>query len=331
MFRSIIFFCVLVPGAVLAADILVPTAALNSDLSSVLSASQSAADGFVDGQGTQLSLTYRAAVPLDMFIAPTVTGTDYNPADLYTVSLPATGGQTVQIDLTALPTWTPAHTAYYVSFLSAGGDTAAEIGEIAIHGGGAGAVITAAFRHAFEPQPYLVSNMHYLRGRRVLDTPVTAVAGVASVALCILILWRKKRIAPVLLTALLCTLVFQLYTGIDSARLAYAHTSEWLRDDTYAQAGDAYTVAADLAALSPGSVTVCFDSVDYAPKLIRYLLAPIPVRVDRIIDADTTHLVVLQATRSDTTDTLQFCDLHGRQPTAVKRYPSGTVIYSLAP
>jgi len=324
----------LLPLAVSAQEIYVPRLALDSDLSPVIAGSLSSADGFVEGKGPLLRLTYASVVPLHMFIAPMINATDYNPGDMYAVDLPA-GSEPAEIDLTALTKWSPGMKRYYVSFLSGGSETDAEIQNIEIHGGNIGSTIMAAGRHLFQPEPYWVSNVHFLRGRRVLGVPLAVVGGMLTIVLtAVVFVWKKKRLAPALLSLLLCALVSQLLMATDAGRLAFTHTKEWLTGGTFAQPQDLYLVAADLEEAQqdvdvPLSITVCFDASDYEAKLLRYLLAPVNVSINQTINEKTSHIVVLPSAKRDPGEETETCDFQDRVERLEKTYPSGTRVYAL--
>lgn len=322
----VLFACPLAAGA---SDLLVPTLALDGEQFSILSDYRESADGMVNGAGSRLRITYHSSTPLNAFIAPMIDDTAYNPAQMYRFVLPATSLGTENIDLTALSSWSPAHTNYYLSFLSGKEETDAEFSEMTIHGGSFFTTVSAAFFQLWQSEPYWVSNAHLLRGYFILGIPFSVVFGLLTIIVATAFFVRKKRQLAITIL-LMGVLLYNLRFGIDLLRYSVTHVREWETSHTYGEPQDLYEVADALNAMpNVLHVSVCFDSTDYYAKLLRYLLYPTNVHINQSIEK-ATHVVVTRKIDWDYTNGILRCGTSfTHAATKLKEFPSGSIIFSL--
>ncbi len=273
-----------------------PVPALGTEVANIARASEQMAEGTVVGGGRWLRVTYTSDAGLSGFVAP-MLGAQYNPVDMLRFDLPsADAASTVDVDLSASPSWNPTEKTYLIVLASPASETPPEVLGVEILPGG---VVGAFFRHFASPESFVISTYHQLRGYRILGIGLVPVLALLFALACValMIRWKAAAFLPLLGLALTAQLLYGARVAVDQLRLSAVHAMEW-SNGTYGEAGSTYELAEavrETAKEQPDmTLGVCFDSTDYFAKLLRYDLLPIPVVWTGNAIADATHVAVIR-------------------------------------
>lgn len=309
-----------------------PVPALGTEIADVARTSEQMAEGTVVGAGRWLRIAYRSGVPIVGFVAP-MRGSQYNPVDMLRFDLPETDAAVVEIDLAASSSWNPTEKTYLVSLASPASALSPEIQGVEIVPG-AGGVAGAAAWHLMAPESFAISTYHRLRGYRVLGVGVVPTLAVLFAAACGIVAVRRRAaaLASLLGLALGMQLLYGARVGADLVRLSFAHGREWSRG-SYAEAGSAHALAdavREIADEQDVRLAVCFDSTDYAAKLLRYDLYPIPVAWTGEIARDATHVAVVRKIDWSFEDGRLRCGDMNVDATLLEEFPDGSRLFFLS-
>ena len=309
---------------------IVPVPAIGSDIAEIARTSGQTAEGGVTGGGRWLRVAYASEAPLTGFVVPLLGGAQYNPVDMLRFDLPASPNATVDVDLSASPSWSASSKDYMVVF--AAGDIAPEIQGIGIVPASYGDSIGAFFRHAFASEGFVVSTYHMLRGYRILGVGLVPVLAVlVLLAAAGLAVWKKKEAAfPLLGLAFIAQLAYGARIDLDLARLTVGHAGGWFHEHDYAEAGSMYALADAVKDLE-GDVrlAVCFDSTDYFAKLLRYLLLPIPAQIGTDGPMKPTHVAIVRKIDWTYEEGRLKCGSIDAPAELLEGFPDGSSLYAL--
>ncbi len=326
--------CFFLQGApVFAAETYItPVRALSSDQYTILSQYRESADGTVEGAGAFLKISYTSSVDLNGYVAIMNNDLTYNPAEMNSFTLPANKEGVAIVDLRTLPTWTPSDHTFYLSFLSSTVQTDTQFQEMSLIAPKFTDTITASFLHLFATEPYWVSSAHLLRGYSMLHISASMILGIILLLWIIIILLKKRSLGtPLILTSIIAaSLLYSARVAVDLTLHTINHVKEWTTDYTYTQAGDLYSIA-DVIKKDPSakSISVCFSSTDYYAKLLRYLVYPIPVKLEGTLTPDTTHVLVTHDLNWTEKDERLVCGSIDVPATLIKKFDDGSVLYSI--
>ena len=307
--------------------------ALLRDNTAILAANRQSTEGIVEGPGDTLRIFYGSSVPLEGFLAPLLEGGSYNHGDMLYFHLPPSADGQALVDITAIPSWSPRHAAYFLTFVSASEETDAVFREITLSSDNSlPHLFGVILRHFFTPERFRVSSFHLLFGYRILNIPFTVMIGLLLFLAVGCVLYAKRAstaLLPTGLATILCfLLLYQARFAVDLGVLSFRHLREWYGQHTYAQAGSMYAIAEEMPRDTQG-IVVCFDSTDYDGKLLRYLLSPIPVYLANQSNRPFDRIYVSKKLDWSYEDGILTCgDVHA--PAQLEQeFPDGSSLFSL--
>ena len=311
---------------------IVPVPALGGEIAEIARMADQMAEGTVLGGGRWLRIGYVSAVPMVGFVVPMASDTQYNPLDMLRFDLPATGGATVDVDLSASTSWSAAPATYRIMLSSPAFDTPPQVTGVEIVPAGAGDTFAALVAHASQPESFIVSTYHRLRGYRMLGLdPLPVLAGIVLIACVAFMLWKKGAALPWLLgVALAAHFLYGARVDLDLARLTTTHLGEWFGSHRYAEAGSTYALAdavREVDSWEGARLGICFDSTDYFAKLLRYDL--LPMNVNMTTDGDPTHVAVVRKIDWSYENGRLRCGSIDAPATLLREFPDGSRLFAL--
>lgn len=285
----------------------------------------------VRGKGDRLTIWYRATEPVELDIAPLRTADEAEFSDVTYATLPPGEEVRADLDLTASPGWAPWERDYHLSFFVPEG------GSLAIEGmqfrsASLGVIALAALRGLGERETWQVSIVHVVRGAKVAGVPRTVLFGLLALAGAgaAYAVRRERRVT--LATLAVGALAVQALFGAELLRFTLAHASAWLRDGTYAANGSAEEIAEMIVAEASASprpvlLSVCTDSTNYLPKVLRHLLYPIPVSWEEEDIPRATHLLVAGSPAWSFDGRTLACGGASGAARKIREFPNGAMLF----
>lgn len=285
----------------------------------------------LEGKGGYLSLQYAASEPMKIYAVPLDAKGSYVPTDFLVFSLPAATENTVLIDLTVSPGWTPKNHTWKINALTEHENVAAEFLTVDFIPASPIKEATTMFNQLFTPEAYTPSTFHALRGYRVFATPVVPILGILTLITALILALKNPRqsVRLCVLVFVSGSLLYQARFAVDLIRFSYEHLTEY-RAGTYDEAGSVYEIAKTLeAAPTTSTVYVCRDGTNYKEKILRYMVYPLQVS-SQDEDAKNAAYAVVMNKFDWTYETVLNCGVLKRPATKIKDYPDGSVLFSLA-
>lgn len=314
-----------------------PVPALGSEIADIARSVENMGEGVVTGGGRWLRITYKSDVPIAGFIVPLREGAQYNPLDMLRFDLPERWiATTVDIDLSVSPSWNAVPKDYRLTMASPAAETAPVVSQLQILPADATDTASAFVRHMTEPESFVISTYHYLRGYRILGTNALPILATVFALVCIaLALWKRTMVfMPLVVLAFGAHLAYGARVDVDLVRLSAAHAQAWAADETYEEAGQTYAVArliASQALLGDVRVATCFDSTDYTAKVLRYAVLPVPVQIGTTGDMVPTHVAVMNSIDWAYESGRLRCGAIDAPAVLLREFSDGSRLFSLTP
>lgn len=298
----------------------------------------------LEGRGGTLRLTYQASQPITIYMVPLNAQGGFVPTDFLLFTMPPTDSETVEIDLTVSPGWSPRKTTWLLHLLTKDERSIAGFVSIEFVPTSAGKIISTMMRHFFTAEPYTPSSYHALYGYRAFTFSVTIILGILLMVMCALVAVftsKGRRLQTLLLLVLLMHALYGLRFSVDLVRFTHEHLSAYARGE-YDEAGSIYRVAPvvrELAAKNPSATTlfVCRSGTNYKEKILRYFVYPTVVTsetnaaalADFALAMDTDKWSLETVTESNTVDQFLLCgDLRLKVQT-LESFPDGSILFAL--
>lgn len=289
----------------------------------------------VEERASALLVTYSSDAPIEMrasFFAETPEGITYNP--LYTLrfkDVPAGSNQTITLDLTGSPLWSPWGKSYILHVVGSPG-TVIMIHKIAHTPPSIGKTIAAGFRQISVDEPVLLSSVNTLEGYRILGVSVSMILG-SLLIIVLLVLGFRFQVSVVLMISLAFLLLYDARFSLDLLKTSARDLTEWNQKGEYRQLGPIFEIAdlleSDADSVRPMKVSVCLALDDIYLKQLRYRLYSAPVQRSSELWDDATHLVFIGKTQQLNEDGTIVCG-KGKTPRKVsllKVFVDGTSVY----
>lgn len=232
-------------------------------IESLLNTAKSRATTELTARATIMSLTYSSPAPLNVLILY-VTDGQFDPLDSLVARLPPGTRNTVNIDLTESPGWTPRERMYRLHFLSESTEGAA-FEDIEFAGGSLWSIILAGLKQFIRPLPFSPSSYHRLPSYTVLGIPLVPLVGAMILFLSGWFLW-SKNVQVALVIPITALLLYNLRFSMDTVRYSLTHSREWVRAQTYATAGALPQIGYDLLKENATEVYLCHTGTSFSKR-----------------------------------------------------------------
>lgn len=323
----------LIPSLCFAATVVNLTPTLELDHTSAmrrLSAAKSQSMQ-VDGNGSTLFLSYSTSVPIDIDVAPIVTGTSFNPSDLAHTTLPAGQDMEAHIDLTQAPSWSPGGSKYYVGFFMSQEDSDAELREIKVLPSSVLGTAGIAFRHLLHGEEFQASTPHGMRGYLVLGVALSTILGIITLIAACIWMWRGRL--AVITICVLGMLIYGVRWNIDLLRFSATNLFTWVVDGRYGHLGSGYEIAQELRkeeerGRPPVGVFVCTGTTDFLTKFLRYEIYPIPISIVTEDVQKSSHVLVTNIGDWKYENGMLHCGRIDGKATKVREFADGSVLFT---
>jgi hypothetical protein len=306
-------------------------------------------------RGKAVRVVYSSDVPIEMRISFPLDAHGesedmrFNPMmTLRFPNLPQGHRQSVQLELTDSPAWSPGRTAYILHVRGPSGATV-QVHDLEFLPSSFMQNIGVALRHLFLDETVQLSSINHRFGYRVLNVPVVVVVGVVLVLCAVLIFCFFRVITGRFLRAssgkagvsreasllfaccIAGLLLYDARFSLDLMRTGLGDLLHWFRAGEYRQLGPIHTmvdVLEDERRITSMSMTVsvCLDMDDLYFKQLRYHLAP--ATVVRGDHDRATHLVFIGKRHDVDEEGMLACSSDQKRPVErVAQLEEGSAIY----
>ena len=312
---------------------------------------KSSASTKIEGAGGILRLTYIASDELKVYMVPLSTEGRFVPNEFLRLALPATEGDTVEIDLTVSPGWRPSKTTWIVHLLTKNEETDAGFAAIEFVPVSLLETIAASFQHIFTAEPYSPSTYHAVRGYRVFGNDATVIMGILLLIVAGATLLRAKK-STKLRTLVIVILTFQglygLRFGLDLLRFSSEHASGYAQG-FYDEAGSVHQITPVLRILvsenpmkseAETTVFVCRSGTNFKEKILRYFSYPIRISSDvndaktsdfaLVMNADDWSFDAVLSEEEKTNDEVLRCGDLSMKAQKLREFPDGSILFSIS-
>lgn len=308
-----------------------------------LSGNKGRASTSIQGKGAFLQITYTSSEPIFVYMVPVSEDGKFVPTDFLSFTLSEAQNETVEIDLTVSPGWSPQEKKWILHLLTKTEEAKAGFTSLTIIPASLRETASAGIRHVFTQEPYTPSSYHALRGYRVFGVQVTVILGFLAVLTGLgVLVFSKQKFFFLVIVLLGFHFVYAARFSIDLARYTKEHLIGY-KEENYDEAGSVHIVAKVLKEVFAPvrSVYVCRDGTNYKEKLLRYFAYPIPVSAESGAAAKADFALVMGKSRSDwsvRTETVNQqtrqilkCNDFEKPVELLTTFPDGTSLFRLLP
>ncbi|MEQ1771929.1 MAG: hypothetical protein ABL879_19060 [Devosia sp.] len=337
----------LLPTVVFAQNVLITPSTIESSgsVEKALQQNKGAATTKLEGQGGILRITYEASEAITIFMVPLSDAKSYVLTDFITLSLPAVTKETVDIDLTRSPGWSPSPTMWILRVLTKDEHAVAGFHSVEFIPVTFVKTVSTVLRHALTKESYAPSTYHGLHGYRITSIELTIILGVLLLAICTagFVATRKRRLSTVIMIIVTMHLLYGLRFSLDLLRFSRDHLTGYA-SGAYDEAGSIYRVAATLVEMTPDnrkdmSVFVCRSGNDYTEKILRYVTYPMTVtsdfaslkKADFALAMDTDNWTYETVNDAKGIRELLHCGTRTLSVHTIAQYPDGSILFTILP